>query len=74
MRVHVGDRDDEVEVVVVVGVCIVGQAQLTAPALAEATPEEVADGHAIGLLDARTSLAVRSSLASVSGLALRPRS
>ena len=36
--VHVGDGDDEVEVVVVVGVRVCGQPQLAAPALPEASP------------------------------------
>ena len=50
MRVHVRDGDDEVEVVVVVGIRVGGEAQLAAPAVAELAPEEVRDRHAVRLL------------------------
>ena len=48
--IHVGEGDDPVQIVVAVEVGIRRQAELAAPAFHEAAPEEVADGHAIGLL------------------------
>ena len=51
--VHVRHGDDPVEIVVVVGIGVVGQAQLRAPAADEAAPEEIADRHAVGLLVAQ---------------------
>ena len=48
--VHVGHGGDPVEIVVVVGIGVVGQIQLGPPAADEAAPEEIADRHAVGLL------------------------
>ncbi len=49
-RVHVRDRDDPIEVVVIIGIGVSGESEVRLPALGEAAPEEIADGHAIGLL------------------------
>jgi hypothetical protein len=46
--VHVGDGDDPVEVVVVIGGGVGGEVEFAAPAFGEAAPKEIADGHAVG--------------------------
>ena len=52
-RIHVGHRNDPIQIVVVVRIGVGRQSELPAPALDKAAPEEIADRNAVGLFVAQ---------------------
>ena len=54
MRVHIGDGDDPIEIVVLVDVGVLRKPKVTTPASEEAAPEEIADRNSICLFVAQS--------------------
>ena len=54
MRIHIGNGDDPIEIVVLVDVRVLRKPKVTTPAIEEAAPEEVADRNTIRLFVAKS--------------------